>query len=173
SILLGVVVVSGTALIVLIIIYRRKQRELAWKRAMIAWGQSRSENRDNSNVASVRYLSANHLETFAAQLFRQMGYRVQLTGQSGDHGVDVRLVNPMGAVEVVQCKQWGRPVGEAEVRNLAGAMLHEQATRGYIIAPGGFSNSARAWGKGKGIILADEKEINRMIAIAYGNKRKK
>lgn len=163
---IAVVLVSGAALVALWFQYRNKQRKLAWHRAMGAWGQSRRDNRV-SNQQSARYFSPDDLEKFSAQIFKKMGYRATVSGQIGDHGVDVRLINPNGQIELVQCKQWNRPVGEPEVRDLLGAMVHEKAVRGFVIAPNGFSVAARQWAKGKPIILVDDKEINRMVQSAY------
>lgn len=160
-----VFLVSGSGALILLIIYRKRQRALAWKRAMNAWNQSRQE-KISAPYQSARAFTPAQLEKFTAQLFKQMGYRVAHTGQTGDHGVDVRLLNPAGQVELVQCKQWSKPVGEPEVRDLAGAMLHEKAVRGFIIAPGGFSDSARRWARGKPIVLADEREIGRLVQSA-------
>lgn len=166
-ILVVTILISGTALVILWLLYRKRQREQAWRSAMINWAQSRQENR-SPLTQTARFFSPTQLEKFAAQLFKQMGYRVAHTGQSGDHGVDVHLINPNGKAELVQCKQWRKPVGEPEVRDLAGAMMHEHAVRGFIFAPGGFTQAARAWARGKNIILADEREISRLVESAYG-----
>lgn len=157
---------SGIGATGLLFYLRKRRRTLAWQRAMAAW--------NNPAIGSVtpryqdaRNLSARSLEKFAAQVYTRLGYQVVHTGQSGDHGVDVRLVNPKGEVELVQCKQWNKPVGEPEVRDLYGSMAHEQAPRGYIWAPGGFSEAARLWVEGKPIRLMDNDEIGRLVEIAY------
>lgn len=80
----------------------------------------------------------------------------------------VRLISSKSEVELVQCKKCHKPVGEPEVRNLAGAMVHENAVRGFILAPGGFSQSARRWAIDKRIVLADEAEIGKMVESVYG-----
>ena len=108
------------------------------------------------------------LEKFAARVYKKMGYRVQHVGETGDHGVDVMLVNPKNQKEVVQCKQWNKPVGEPVIRDLYGTMGHEGAIRGWLWAPRGFSVSARKWARGKGIELVDDKEIGHLIELAFG-----
>jgi HJR/Mrr/RecB family endonuclease len=155
------------AFIVVLVIYKKKKRKEAWERAMQAWGNGNRNGNSTSQQSSAKNLSPYDLEKFAMQIYKKMGYVVRHTGHTGDHGVDVRLVDPQGKVELVQCKQWNKPVGEPEVRDLMGAMIHEKAIRGYIWAPGGFSNSARIWAKGKQIVLADEKEISQLVEIAY------
>lgn len=166
----GIVLVGGLASIVFLVIYLRRRRARAWKRAMDAWNRSR-QDQAVVTYPSVRAFTPAELEKFTAQLFKRMGYRVTHTGKSGDHGVDVRLENPSGQVELVQCKQWHKPVGEPELRDLAGSMLHENAVRGFIVAPGGFSDTARRWVQGKPIALVDEREIGRLVQSAYGDGR--
>lgn len=166
----GITLVCGIASIVFLLIYLKRRRTRAWKRAMDAWNRTRQDG-VVASYPSARSFTPAELEKFTAQLFKKMGYRITHTGKSGDHGVDVRLVNPSGQVELVQCKQWNKPVGEPEARDLAGAMVHENAVRGFIIAPGGFYDTARKWVKGKPIVLVDEREIGRLVQSAYGNGR--
>jgi restriction system protein len=157
-------VLAATATAVLWRVHRHKQRVLVWSRAMSRWQNS---PRSGKVYRSVRQLSPTDLERFAAHVYENMGYRVSHTGGSGDHGVDVRLINPAGEVEIVQCKQWSSPVGEPDVRNLVGTMVHERAVRGYLWAPGGFSPEARRWARGKPVVLADDREIDRLVRAVF------
>lgn len=158
-----------TVLLIMLIRRKKQARRLAWERAIRALGEAR-----NSPVTAEYFstlgLSAKSLEKLAVQTYRQMGYKVVHTGQTGDHGVDAHLTSPNGQVEVVQCKQWNRPVGEREVRDLVGAMVNEKASHGIIWAPGGFSAPAIQWAKGKPITLADAHEISRIIETVYSSE---
>lgn len=112
-----------------------------------------------SEVSAIKQMSAMELEEYVAELFRRMGYQASLTPTIGDYGVDVRLVSPQGEKELVQCKQWSRHnnslVGEPEVRDLYGTMTAENAVRGYVVAPYGFTQQAMKWAAGKPVILVD------------------
>jgi len=58
---------------------------------------------------------------------------VHTTAGSADHGVDL-LATRAGEKVVVQCKRYrDRSVGEPVVRDLYGAMQHENADRGYYL----------------------------------------
>lgn len=168
ALIVGLVVI-GIIIIVVILKHVANRRRETWERAMMELG--RTENDSQCTIyRSTLNLTPRHLEKFSAQLFRAMGYRVTLTGKTGDHGIDVRLINPNGGIELVQCKQFNKPVGEPVVRDLAGAMSHAMAKKGYIIAPGGFTYAARKWVRGKPIDLVDDRRINQMVEIVYGSK---
>jgi HJR/Mrr/RecB family endonuclease len=161
---LSVLVLSTIGLIITLAIYKKRQRSSAWQRAMRGW-----QNKDQANVIakqqSAKYLSEKELEKFSAHLFSKMGYKAQLTSSTGDHGIDVLLINPKGQKEVVQCKQWNKQVGEPQVRDLFGTMQHEKAVRGWLVAPRGFSVPAKRWANGKSIDLIDDEELTRLLQV--------
>jgi HJR/Mrr/RecB family endonuclease len=165
----GFVLMVGISVIFAFLIYRKRERDKVWQLAMSGW-QNGSRREGNRPRQSAMHLSDLELEKLAEQVYKRLGYNVQHVGQTGDHGIDVLLINPNNQKEIVQCKQWNKPVGEATLRDLYGAMMHDQAVRGWIWAPRGFSGPAKAWAKGKPIVLVDDAEINRLIGIAYKNK---
>ena len=165
----GFVLMLGIGAVFAFLIYRKHERDKIWRLAMTGW-QTASQTEGNRHKQSAMHLSDLELEKLAEQVYKKLGYRVQHVGQTGDHGIDVLLTNPNNQKEIVQCKQWSKPVGEAALRDLYGAMMHDQAIRGWIWAPRGFSGPAKAWAKGKPIVLVDDAEINRLIGIAYKNK---
>jgi restriction system protein len=151
------------------LVYRKQERDRIWRIAMAGW-QSGSRGEGHRPKQTAVHLSDLDLEKLAEQVYKRLGYRVQHVGQTGDHGIDVLLINPHNQKEIVQCKQWSKPVGEATLRDLYGAMMHDQAVRGWIWAPRGFSGPAKAWAKGKSIVLVDDAEIDRLIGLAYKDK---
>ena len=165
----GFVLMIAIAAVFAFVIYRRRERDKIWRVATAGW-QNGSRSEANHPKQSAMHLSDLELEKLAEQVYRKLGYSVQHVGQTGDHGIDVLLINPNNQKEFVQCKQWSKPVGEAALRDLYGAMMHDQVVRGWIWAPRGFSGPAKAWAKGKPIVLVDDAEINRLIGIAYKNK---
>ena len=165
----GLVLMTGIGGVFAFLIYRKRERESTWLRAMAGW-HNRSQGVEASQKRSAMQLSDLELEKLAEQVYKKLGYRVQHVGQTGDHGIDVLLINPNNQKEIVQCKQWGKPVGEAALRDLYGAMMHDNAIRGWIWAPRGFSGPAKTWAKGKPIVLVDDAEIHRLMEIAYKNR---
>jgi hypothetical protein len=100
-------------------------------------------------------LSADRFEDLVVELFKVRDQKATRVGGRGDHGVDIRVQTKEGEKWVVQCKRWRKPVGEPTVRDFYGAMQHEGADKGVIVATRGFSGPARRWAKGKPLILCD------------------
>jgi hypothetical protein len=165
----GFVLMAGLGIVLAFLFYRKREREKLWRFAMAGWQNNGRANAIAQKHSAI-YLSDLELEKLAAQVYSRMGYKVQHVGKMGDHGIDVLLINPNNQKEIVQCKQWTKPVGEPVLRDLYGAMMHDQAVRGWLWAPRGFSGPAKAWAKGKSIVLVDDAEIDRLISIAYKNK---
>jgi hypothetical protein len=166
---IGFVVTVGIGIVFAFLIYRKRVREKIWQIAMAGW-QNSIQRKAVIQEQSAVYLSEIELEKLAAQVYKKLGYKVQHVGQMGDHGIDVLLINPQNQKEIVQCKQWSKPVGEPVLRDLYGTMMHDKDIRGWLWAPRGFSAPAKAWAKGKPIVLVDDLEINRLMGIAYKKK---
>lgn len=108
-------------------------------------------------------LSPSDFERYVAQrLFARHGYRVVNTPDSRDGGVDIVVVDEHGRRAVVQCKRYKGTVGAAAVRELYGAMMHDGADMGYLVATGRISAEARNWAAGKPIVLIDGDRLVRL-----------
>jgi len=136
-----------------------QERQVTQQGAQQAKKEQDLQFRRTSQISAIKNLDAIALEKYIAELFQRMGYKVSLTPAVGDHGIDVRLVNPRGEKEVAQCKQWPKRnkglVGEPEVRDFYGALMAENAILGYMVAPHGFTQEAMVWVMGKPVVLAD------------------
>ena len=85
-------------------------------------------------------------ERLCQRLLRESGFtRVEVTGKSGDGGIDgagVLRMNLISFQVLFQCKRWKGPVGSEVVRNFRGAM-QGRADKGLIITTGTFTADAR------------------------------
>jgi restriction system protein len=85
-------------------------------------------------------------ERLCQRLLRESGFtRVEVTGKSGDGGIDgvgVLRVNLISFQVLFQCKRWKSSVGSEVVRNFRGAM-QGRADKGLIITTGTFTAEAR------------------------------
>ena len=99
-------------------------------------------------------LKGRALEYEAGVLFAQLGYEVERVGGSGDEGVDLRLKRA-GEIAIVQCKGLSRPAGPHIVREVVGTIQHHRASRGILVVPAGFTQSAAQFAASNGVDLFD------------------
>ncbi len=85
-------------------------------------------------------------ERLCQRLLRESGFtRVEITGKSGDGGIDGRgvlRVNLISFHVLFQCKRWKGSIGSEVIRNFRGAM-QGRADKGLIITTGTFTVDAR------------------------------
>ncbi len=115
-------------------------------------------------IEQMNTVPAEQFEKLVSEFFSAFGYRVFHAGMSGDHGVDVVVMTPAGEKWVVQCKRYKGSVGEPMVRDLLGTMVHEKASKAFLITTGSFTKAARAWAKNKPIVLYDGETFLKLIA---------
>jgi restriction system protein len=85
-------------------------------------------------------------ERLSQRIMRESGFmRVEVTGRSGDGGIDgigVLRVNLVSFHVLFQCKRWKGSVGPSVVRDFRGAMVG-RADKGFIITTATFTAVAR------------------------------
>ena len=87
-------------------------------------------------------------ERLSQRLLRECGFtQVEVTGRSGDGGIDGKGVLRLGGLinfqVVFQCKRYSGTVSSSTIRDFRGAMIG-RADKGLIISTGTFSRDARA-----------------------------
>ena len=107
-------------------------------------------------------MTGHQFEKEIASLYETNGYSVRLTKGSGDGGIDIFLEKD-GLRYGVQCKNYHGTVGPAAVRELYGAMRHEDLDGGVFIASSGYTKGAREFANGKPIKLLDIRDILQML----------
>jgi hypothetical protein len=100
-----------------------------------------------ASVAQLLLMTPQQFEECAASVMRAAGLiNVQVTGKSGDHGIDI--VAQSGNDKIVgQCKRYhpGKKVGNADLRNFIGAMSYARAQKGWFITTSTFSEEAKRY----------------------------
>ncbi len=97
-------------------------------------------------LATLKAMSPDGFERLAQRLLRESGFvRVEVTGKSGDGGIDgsgVLRMNLISFQVLFQCKRYAGSVPSSTVRDLRGAM-QGRADKGLIITTGSFTAEAR------------------------------
>jgi restriction system protein len=95
---------------------------------------------------TITKISPDAFERLSQRILRESGFtRVQVTGKSGDSGIDgtgVLRLNLLSFHVLFQCKRWKGSVGPGVVRDFRGAM-QGRADKGLILTTGTFSPEAR------------------------------
>lgn len=140
------------------------KRSLARKRALAAQQQQAStQARYKSWHEFIQRVTPAEFERFCGWVFEQQGYQVQLTGQTGDGGIDMRLKRD-GGLEVAQCKKYSGSIGSGAVRDFYGAMVGAGADAGHFLTTSRFTQDAAKFAKGKALTLWDRSELEPWVA---------
>lgn len=112
-----------------------------------------NEDEPNSKVAwqeelldVILKMSPPAFERLVQRLLRESGFvQVEVTGQSGDGGVDGQGILRLGGLlsfhVIFQAKRWKGAVGAGQVRDFRGAMVG-RADKGLLITTGAFTKDA-------------------------------
>jgi restriction system protein len=109
-------------------------------------------------------LTPKAFEHYVAALFRRKGYRVNVSGRSGDEGVDLEIIQPNGKRAIAQCKRYRNTVGPEVVRELYGTMIHERVHHAFLVTTAHISEGAHQWTRNKPITLIDGQTLVRLVA---------
>ena len=94
---------------------------------------------------TIRQIRPDAFERLCQLVLRESGFtRVEVTGRSGDGGIDgvgVLRVNLISFHVRFQCKRYSGSVGAPEIRDFRGAMVG-RADKGLFITSGGFTREA-------------------------------
>lgn len=102
-------------------------------------------------------------EQAVAEIYRGYGYEVEVTQQSGDYGVDLRMEDKRGTKYAVQVKRFrSSSVGRPTLQRLQGALLHAEADVPIVVTLSYFTEKAKLYAEQHGIRLVDGEELLRM-----------
>ena len=124
-------------------------------------GYQSSPTNPRDVLKGVRAMSGSEFERFVANVFQRQGYTAELTGASGDHGIDI-ILRKHGQVIAVQCKQWGNSIGEPVLRDFYGSILNAGVNMGFLVTSSNFTTQAETFAQNKPIKLYD---IDALIQI--------
>ena len=109
-------------------------------------------------IESILAMKPDGFERLGQRILRAHDFiRVEITGRSGDDGIDglgVLQVNLLSFHVRFQCKRWRHPVGAPEVRDFRGA-LTGRAEKGIIFTTSSFTAAAQIEAARPGVVPID------------------
>ncbi len=118
-------------------------------------------------------MSARQFEGFVQRLFRDLGYKTELTQGSRDGGVDViaRREDVVGVATTlyIRCENHPAPLGVEVVRAIAGVVpVDDPGGRLALICPAGFSADATRLAEHRGVQLVDSGRLAELLGRTSG-----
>ena len=99
-------------------------------------------------------------ERLCALLLRRAGWDARVTAGGGDQGTDV-LAHRGRRSLVLQCKLYGRPVGNRAVQQVAAARAHHHADYAAVVSNADFTRHARELAASNQVELLHHEELRR------------
>ena len=97
-------------------------------------------------------------ETFCAARLAKAGWRTHPTPASGDQGADIVAERDATRL-VVQCKRYGRPVGNAAVQEAGAAARYWSGDMAAVVSNAGFTPAARRLAAATGVLLLHHDDL--------------
>lgn len=151
--ILGVFALVG--LVVGAKIYRRRRTVERWRR---------------SGITQIDLMAGWQFEQRMVVLFQDLGYQVLQTGQSGDGGCDLLLSGP--ASVAVQCKRYGKPVGNKAVQEAHMARTLNHTAEAWVVTNNAFTAQAIRDAQRSGVHLVGRGGLYQMLLEADRRNRK-
>lgn len=126
----------------------------------------------------MREMNPRKFEELVAELFKDMGYEVEVTPRSNDGGLDIRVIHKSGLgrfLTLIECKRYSaeNKVDVGIVRGLSGVVSAENATSGLIATTSYFTKGAKSFQRRieARMALADFEELRKLLG-AYRKRPK-
>lgn len=109
--------------------------------------------------------SGEEFERYVATVFDDLGYKVYLTPEKNDYGVDLLLEEPKSQTRIaVQTKFYNRAtLGNAPIQEVLAGLSLYKAQVGWVVTNGRFSENATKLAKANGVRLIDNDGLNELI----------
>ncbi len=132
--------------------------------------EERHNHMTADSIAEMRALAPAEFETLVADTYRAQGHTVEITGGTGDHGIDLVVHSRTNEIWFIQCKRYKGKIGEPVVRDFYGALRSANADAGAIITTGSITQQARYWAEGKPIRLYDGAQFLKIVTSTRSRK---
>jgi restriction system protein len=96
-----------------------------------------------AGLSNVKRMTGRDFEKYLGHLFRGLGYRVELTPESGDYGVDLILTDSTGHRVAVQAKRWKGKVGVKAIQEVLGGSAYYKCHETLVVTTAEFTNQAK------------------------------
>lgn len=127
-----------------------------------------------SGIKSIDLMDGFQFEIFLKSLFKQLGYKTEVTKGSHDYGADL-IIKKNGEKIVIQAKRYGfkNKVGIDAIQQVYSATPYYKASGSWVITNSMFTKNASVLAKACNVNLIDRHELINFINKANPNKTAK
>ncbi|ARI78802.1 restriction endonuclease [Halobacillus mangrovi] len=121
---------------------------------------------NDKTIEKTDVMDGYQFESFIADLFRRMGYQVEVTKGSGDYGIDV-IAKKKGLSIGIQTKCYSNNVPNKAVQEAIAGVSYYRLDKGMVITNHYFTKQARNQAANSNILLWDRNILNQKIHEVY------
>ncbi|WP_211274612.1 restriction endonuclease [Anaerobacillus arseniciselenatis] len=125
-----------------------------------------SDKFEHVTMDDVDFMSGTEFEEFIYDLFKKMGYSVNLTPSSGDQGIDIVAVKN-GLRIGIQTKCYSNSVSNKAIQEVVAGVKHYQLSKAIVITNNFFTKSAIALAQSNDVVLWDRSMLEVKINDFY------
>lgn len=115
-------------------------------------------------IEHIDELSGLEFEQILGVLFRQMGYKTEVTKASGDQGADLIVEKDLEKT-VIQAKCYSTAVSNTAIQEVVAAKAHYNCSKAIVITNNYFTKSAIELAQSNGVELWDREDLKRNLVI--------
>lgn len=116
-------------------------------------------------MSQIDRMTGHEFEETCGEIYRRLGYQVEVTQRTRDQGADLVLVGK-GERVVVQTKRQEGRVGNSAVQEIVAAKGFYGATRAIVVTNSTFAPAALALARANGVDLLGRNELAKLLARA-------
>lgn len=140
-----------------------------YKKKLLEQADKESKRKSVSKkIDELMELSPREFEVYIGDLFRHLGYEVEVTQYVNDKGIDIFMYKD-NIKYGVQCKRYKGTVGSPEIQSFIGALNHAKADKGYFVTTGMFSFEAEKMAAEHPIKLFNRIELSTLVLDAISS----
>lgn len=115
-----------------------------------------------TKINNIDEMSGYEFEVFLKELFKDMGYKVEMTKRSGDQGADL-IVSKEGIRTIVQAKRHKGKISNGAIQEVVAAVKHYNSQNAMVITSSFFTKSAKELAISNSVELIDKKALEELM----------
>lgn len=120
------------------------------------------ERLKRSGIKDIDQMDGRQFEHYLGLLFRNQGYKVEVTRAAGDYGADL-IIQKDGKKIVVQAKRYSKNVGIEAVQQAQASIAHYKAHEAWVVSNRDYTDAARNLASSNSVRLINRDKLIEMI----------